>query len=49
MQIDNKKYGADIKAYLDENAKDVFNSFKESLKYISSRIPAQSLQSFMQM
>lgn len=49
VQIDNKKYGADIKAYLDENAKDVFNSFKESLKYISSRIPAQSLQSFMQM
>ena len=38
-----------FKEYNQILAKKVFNSFKESLYFISSRIPAQSLQSFMKM
>ena len=49
IKIDSNKYKTDLKEYLKKDAEDIFNSFKESLKYISSRIPAQSLQSFMQM
>lgn len=38
-----------FKEYNKKLAEKVFNSFKESLYFISSRIPAQSLQSFMKM
>lgn len=38
-----------FKEYNLKLAENVFNSFKESLYFISSRIPAQSLQSFMKM
>lgn len=44
-----KNYSSYFKDYNKVHAERVFNSFKESLNFISSRIPAQSLQSFMKM
>lgn len=44
-----KGYAKYFAEYNDILAERVFNSFKESLNFISSRIPAQSLQSFMKM
>lgn len=44
-----KGYNGIFKNYNLKLAQKVFDSFKESLYFISSRIPAQSLQSFMKM
>lgn len=47
--IDSKSYNSDLKDYYNNLSKEIFTSFEKSLTFTASRIPAQTLQSFMQM
>lgn len=50
--LDNDKkrlYKEKLSNYKNSKAEEIFTSFKKSLYFTSSRIPAQTLQSFMQM
>lgn len=47
--IDQKKYNKDLKDYYNEFINEIYSSFIKSLTFTASRIPAQTLQSFMQM
>lgn len=48
-QENQKNYKELLQKFLDEEANNKWISFQDSLKFIASRIPAQTLQSFMTM
>nr|DAH58204.1 MAG TPA: hypothetical protein [Bacteriophage sp.] len=49
FSIDKNEYDKDLKNFYNEMANEIFASFEKSLTFTASRIPAQTLQSFMQM
>lgn len=49
INIDTKKYNAALVNYYSQFAEEVYSSFLKSLYFTAARIPAQTLQSFMQM
>lgn len=50
FKISNEdKYNEMLEDYYDQFAEEIFASFEKSLTFTASRIPAQTLQSFMQM
>lgn len=48
FNIDMNSYNSDLTEYYNQFANEIFTSFQKSLYFTASRIPAQTLQSFMQ-
>ena len=48
FNIDTNSYNTDLTEYYNQFAKEIYSSFLKSLYFTASRIPAQTLQSFMQ-
>lgn len=49
FSINTTQYNKDLKDYYNKMANEIYTSFQKSLTFTASRIPAQTLQSFMQM
>ena len=49
FKINEEAYNKDLVNYYNSFAEEIFASFQKSLTFTASRIPAQTLQSFMQM
>lgn len=49
FSINQSDYDKDLKNFYNQSAGEIYASFEKSLTFTSSRIPAQTLQSFMQM